>query len=261
MSELRTVLLTSIDIAAQPRVDFRAIEALAQSIASVGLLQPPVVIPTAGERFRLLVGERRVRAVKLLQDRQQWGETIPVLVLPSSDLAGELQANLSENTARLDLRPWEAGAGIAQLRKLGASMKTIAFALGKTVGWVTQHAAIADGMTPEARALLAQLPPDQTHVRRCLELARMLDEHGEPGAEKQIAWIRSGFAKGRPLSGTRGRYERTFERRRTIQRIALMRAAVLPQLRPEQRGAIEAALAFLESPGEITAFNQWERLT
>jgi ParB family chromosome partitioning protein len=50
----------------QPRsvFDEEALAELVDSIKEVGLLQPVVVRPTAKDRYELVMGERRLRAVK-----------------------------------------------------------------------------------------------------------------------------------------------------------------------------------------------------
>lgn len=85
----------------QPRTAFEpaALEALAGSIASAGLLQPLIVRPVTGGRYELVAGERRLRAAaKAGLDR------VPVVVRESPE-DERLQAALIENVVREDLNP------------------------------------------------------------------------------------------------------------------------------------------------------------
>lgn len=86
----------------QPRKGFRAeaLDELAASIKSSGILQP-IVARRRGERYEILVGERRWRAA-----RQAGLERVPVLIREASD-AEALELALVENLLREDLNPLE----------------------------------------------------------------------------------------------------------------------------------------------------------
>ena len=69
---LQSVSLSALEASgANPRRKFdrKAIEGLAASIRQDGLLQNLVVIKGKGNHFRIVSGERRYRALKLLQER------------------------------------------------------------------------------------------------------------------------------------------------------------------------------------------------
>jgi ParB family chromosome partitioning protein len=94
-----------------PRVVFDAdeLEELVGSIREVGLLQPIVVRPLGGERYELIMGERRWRA------SQQAGlSTIPAIVRETADDA-MLRDALLENLHRSQLNPLEEAAAYNQL--------------------------------------------------------------------------------------------------------------------------------------------------
>ncbi len=94
----------------QPRRAFdpQAIEELAASIRQVGLLQPILVEP-AGERYRIIAGERRFRA-----GMKAGLKTIPCLVKRLTNDERGLAA-LIENLQREDLNPMEAAGAVRQL--------------------------------------------------------------------------------------------------------------------------------------------------
>lgn len=95
----------------QPRTVFDE-DALAEMVASVrevGLLQPVVVRPLGNDRFELVMGERRWRAV-----RESGAETIPAIVRDTAE-HDLLRDALLENLHRAQLNPLEEAAAYQQL--------------------------------------------------------------------------------------------------------------------------------------------------
>jgi ParB family chromosome partitioning protein len=95
----------------QPRsvFDEEALDELTASVQEVGLLQPVVVRPIGGERFELVMGERRWRAA------QAAGLThIPAIVRRTED-HDLLRDALLENLHRAQLNPLEEAAAYQQL--------------------------------------------------------------------------------------------------------------------------------------------------
>jgi ParB/RepB/Spo0J family partition protein len=256
---LEHIPLESLDAGANPRKTFTQIESLADSIARLGLLHPPLV-ERVGNRWRLIAGERRTRAVRLLHSTGRWpGHTIPCLVLPlHADPSLVLAQSLAENTAREALRPWDVARSVADLQRLGMKVNTIATVLGRTRWWVTHHLAIARYVSPEAETLLAELPPEMTTLQRVYALCRLLDQHGEPDVERQKAMIRAQWRHATKRGVKPGGVP--LDRRRTEQRIAVLRAQLVPALPPAPRRAVEAVIAFLESPGSVGPFDRWDSL-
>src|SRR5919106_927026 len=113
----------------QPRSSFEpaALDALAGSISSAGLLQPLIVRPLDGGRFELVAGERRWRAA------QKAGlERIPAVIRTSPE-DERLQAALIENMVREDLNPVEeARACAALVDDLGISKEELARRVGRS---------------------------------------------------------------------------------------------------------------------------------
>jgi ParB family chromosome partitioning protein len=104
----------------QPRRVFDAdqLERLADSIRQHGVLQP-VVVQKVGERYQLLVGERRWRAT------QQAGlDTIPVVVA-DVDPSDRLELALIENVQRHDLNPIELAQAFSTLANAGKTQEDI----------------------------------------------------------------------------------------------------------------------------------------
>jgi ParB family chromosome partitioning protein len=104
----------------QPRRRFEA-DALAQlsdSIEQHGVLQP-VVVRRAGERFQLLVGERRWRAA-----RAAGLASIPAVVADVTD-RDRLEIALIENVQRRDLNPIELAHAFRSLLESGKTQDEI----------------------------------------------------------------------------------------------------------------------------------------
>ncbi|MBQ3723439.1 MAG: ParB/RepB/Spo0J family partition protein [Bacteroidales bacterium] len=95
----------------QPRVTFDpdALEELADSIRTLGLIQPITVRKTGDGRYQIISGERRFRACKLAGM-----DMIPAFILAASD-QGMLEMALVENVQRQDLDPIETALGYQRL--------------------------------------------------------------------------------------------------------------------------------------------------
>lgn len=119
----------------QVRVHFddAEIAALSQSIKEHGVLQPILVVQD-GDRYKVIAGERRLRAAKLAgQDR------IPARVLSTNDKATH-EIALRENLDRVDLHPIEEGEGYVSLLETQAysSHEAISKGFGKPKSRVTE---------------------------------------------------------------------------------------------------------------------------
>jgi ParB family chromosome partitioning protein len=94
------------------RMDEGALNELAASIKTQGIMQPVLVRPLSGNpggRYEIIAGERRFRAAQLAGL-----DEIPVLVRDVDDQAAAAMA-LIENIQREDLNPLEEAQGIARL--------------------------------------------------------------------------------------------------------------------------------------------------
>src|SRR6185437_2166604 len=118
----------------QPRKTFEqeSLSELAESIRSVGIIQPPVV-RTQDDGYMLISGERRWRAA-----RQLGWEKIDVIV--RDDLSA--RAQLVENIQRESLSDWEIYRVISGELDAGAKQVDLAAAFGKSKQWVEAYAAV-----------------------------------------------------------------------------------------------------------------------
>ena len=150
----------------QPRAQFdaAALEALAGSIGSVGVLQPLIVRPLDDGRYELVAGERRWRAA------QRAGiARIPAVVRTSPE-DERLQAALIENMVREDLNPVEeARACAALVDDLGISKEELARRVGRSRAAISNLIRLLDLPDPVLR-LLERGELTEGHGRAILQL-------------------------------------------------------------------------------------------
>jgi len=93
------------------RMDEGALNELADSIRSQGIMQPILVRPLPGEagQYEIIAGERRLRAAKIAGLKE-----VPVLVREVADEHAAVMA-LIENIQREDLNPLEEAQGVRRL--------------------------------------------------------------------------------------------------------------------------------------------------
>ena len=153
----------------QPRRVFKEgeLEELAASIRENGLLQPLVVRPAPGTvgRYELVVGERRLRAVKSLG----WAE-VAVLVRDASDETLLVLA-LVENLQREALNPLEEAEGYSALgEQYGMSQGDIAKAVGKDRSTVANLLRLLK-LPPSIRRFVEDESLSMGHARALLSVA------------------------------------------------------------------------------------------
>lgn len=152
----------------QPRKVFsdEELEELTSSIRENGLLQPLVVRPAPGttDRYELVVGERRFRAISKLG----W-EDVPVIVRDATDETLLVLA-LVENLQREALNPLEEAEGYVALSdKFELSHAAIAQAVGKDRSTVANMIRLLK-LPPSLRKLLEEGALSQGHARALLSL-------------------------------------------------------------------------------------------
>ncbi|MCP5299051.1 MAG: ParB/RepB/Spo0J family partition protein [Chromatiaceae bacterium] len=144
---------------ANPRklFDGAALEGLAASIRSDGLLQNLVVTPSKGKKkgFAIISGERRYRAMKLLEGRGELPEEFTVPVEVRSDLSkeGRLRLATVENLQRADLTPLEQTAALTKLVKGGVKLDEVAAQTGLSPATIKRRLAL-NGLCTDAKVAL-----------------------------------------------------------------------------------------------------------
>ena len=119
--------------------DDAEIEALAHSVKEHGVLQPILVVQD-GDRYKVIAGERRLRASKLAGL-----ERIPARVINSTDKAIH-EIALRENLDRVDLHPIEEGEGYVSL--LDAASYTSHDGIAKAFRVNQNHASLSALASP-----------------------------------------------------------------------------------------------------------------
>jgi len=189
MTQVMNIPLDMIDTAPQVRTKFpeASIAELAADIKAHGVLQP-LVVQQNGERFTLLIGERRLRAIRYL------GEAVaPAIVgTVSADMAKEVQ--LIENIQREDLNTKDLACAIEQLWKKHKSVSAVARRCNKSPSWVSKRLALAMNVGP----LSARLIEHNVKDVELLYTFNKLEKVDKPMAAQLIEEI---------LSGTAGRKE------------------------------------------------------
>ncbi|MDN6028694.1 MAG: nucleoid occlusion protein [Lactobacillus sp.] len=150
----------------QPRHTFSAaaIDELAQTIKTQGLLQPIVVRPVSGQ-YELIAGERRFRAVKQLG----W-EKIAAIVKPFSDAQAASLAVI-ENLQREDLNPIDEAQAYRRLMELNELTQTaLAQEIGKSQSYVANKLRLLK-LDPKVQSYLASRELSARHGRALLALS------------------------------------------------------------------------------------------
>ena len=136
----------------QPRKDPGDLDELAASIEAIGIQQPLLVRPNAGQdgAFILIAGERR-----LLAASRAGKPDIPCLVLADlDDPSQRLIVQLTENIQRQDLDMMEIARAVQTLiDELQMSKGELARLLGKSQSFVSKHLALLTANGPSKDAL------------------------------------------------------------------------------------------------------------
>lgn len=160
------------------REDMGDLEEFAADISRRGIKQPLTVRP-AGDEFRLVAGERRLRAARIAGLR--W---VPCLVDGDTEEAAT-EWMLSENEHRKDLSPIEKARGYQRLLARYGDQGRVAVAVNKGRQFVNEH------------LQLLELPPDMQHqvatgalaVRVALDFLRRTRDVGQETRQQVAAAI------------------------------------------------------------------------
>ncbi len=117
----------------QPREDFNQekLEELITSIKEKGVVQP-LLVRRAGDKYELIAGERRLRALKSL------GINKAPVILKDVDDVGAIELALIENIQREDLNPIEEAHAYKRLTdEFGFTQEKIAQTIGKDRSSIT----------------------------------------------------------------------------------------------------------------------------
>lgn len=169
------------------RTDFpqEGIEQLAESILRDGLMQPLLVMPTEyeGEAVtELVAGERRLRAIKLLQERDPsfMDKGIPCMVFEGG-LHEAKYLNALENIERENIDDVDQAAWVFSRCSEGVSQTDLAEHLHRSLSWVNVRVVFHE----RAVDLLKQAVRDRLiSFTKAYHLARNYSQ------EEQIKWVK-----------------------------------------------------------------------
>lgn len=144
---------------ANPRtsMDAAALEGLAASIKTDGLLQNLVVRPRRGKGYDIISGERRYRALRLLAERGDIpaDHPVPVDIRKRLSSADTLRLATIENIQREQLPPMDEAEAFAALLAGGASLEDVAAKAGVSGLTVKRRVALAS-LCDEVKALVRE---------------------------------------------------------------------------------------------------------
>ncbi len=166
-------------------VDEAALNELADSIRTHGLLLPVLARPVAPDRFEVVAGKRRYRAA------QRAGiETVRTEVRELTD-AQCIEIGIVENLQRRDVHPLEEAESFHALlhtEGLNYTIETAAAKVGKHPSFVAQRLKLVDLAPSIAEAFLA----DQIGVGHALEIAKLPQEQQQKAFDAAFRTVWNG---------------------------------------------------------------------
>ena len=150
----------------QPRQTFddESIAQLADSIRDQGVLQPLLVVPFSGGRYRIIAGERRYRAGRLAGL-----ETLPCIV-KDIDVVRQMEIALIENLQRKDLHYLEEAEGYEKLvNTFHLTQESMAGRVGKKQSTIANKLRLLK-LSPSVRNTLHESDLTERHARALLKL-------------------------------------------------------------------------------------------
>ena len=150
----------------QPRRDFdeEELQALSESIAAQGVIQPLTVREMPNGYYQIIAGERRWRAARMANISD-----VPVIVVEADDRKA-MELALIENLQRQDLNPVEEALGYQSLiEEYGLTQEEAASRVGKSRPAVANALRLL-GLCPEVLELLKTGALSAGHARAVLTL-------------------------------------------------------------------------------------------
>ncbi|RRD89235.1 ParB/RepB/Spo0J family partition protein [Conchiformibius steedae] len=176
----------------QPRLDFdeQELNALAESIKEMGLLQAITVRETERGEYQIIAGERRLQACKRLGKT-----TIDAVLMQVEDSELAILA-LAENVDRQDLSDFEIGKALREIEKLFPNKTRLAEAVGLNRSDMYRYFSF-EALPPVLWDKLTQRPrllsrTAMTQIRQTLEDLALPEAQSEAVLLKAWALLESG---------------------------------------------------------------------
>lgn len=165
----------------QPRQDFdeEELQALADSIAVHGIIQPLTVREMPNGYYQIIAGERRWRAARManLSD-------VPAVIIEADDKKA-MELALIENLQRQDLNPLEEALGYQTLmNEYGLTQEEAAGRVGKSRPAVANALRLL-GLCPEVQERVRKVELSAGHARAILQLKS--EKKQQEAAQKIVA--------------------------------------------------------------------------
>lgn len=174
----------------------KGVEELAENIQKNGLFQP-ITVYQEGDKFRLIVGQRRLLALKeLIKNGHSQFSNIKAIVLSEKPDEEESKIlSLSENIHRVELNREDIVKAIRYLyNHFNKSVKRVSETLGKPPNYIYDYLKI-DTAPQEVKEMYYKKEISKQDVKRIMELA--------PKNKEQMLNLAKEFAKLTPLERKR----------------------------------------------------------
>ena len=161
--------ISSIEVSPyQPRINFdeENLKSLIESIREQGVIQPILVRKSKKDKYELIAGERRLRAVKTLGHSK-----IPAILKTITDESAAIYA-LLENVQRENLNPIEEALGLEKLiRQFKFTQESLAKKTGKSRSHIANLIRLLS-LDKYVIDLLSQKKIDMGHARALITLSQ-----------------------------------------------------------------------------------------
>jgi ParB family chromosome partitioning protein len=188
----------------QPRREFdeASLRRLADSIGQHGVLQP-VVVRRAGNRYELIMGERRFRASQLANRK-----TLAAVIADVAP-ADRLELAIVENVQRQDLNPMELAHAYQRLADAGNTQSEIGQKVAMERSSVANHLRLLD----LSRAIQGDVEAGKLSMGHAKALLQVTDLEAREGLRVRILnqslAVRAAERAARDINGTSRRPSRT----------------------------------------------------
>lgn len=145
----------------------KGIEELGNSIREIGLQQPVVVSEKVGNRYELIIGQRRYLACQKIGEKR-----VPALITKVGDRTEGIIKSFSENIHRLDLDYRDKMRVATELLKTYKTIKKVAKSLGVSPPTVKRYL----GYAAVPKAIKKMVDEGRLHATTAIEIVQNVDD-------------------------------------------------------------------------------------
>jgi ParB family chromosome partitioning protein len=170
LKEIRLSLIDPPEWQPRKKFDQKKLNELKESIRLHGLLQPMIVEPIEGGRYRIIAGERRFRALSELET-----EFVQVRILDKLSDEKRIQIQITENLMREDITPLERSKAVFKLLE-----QTLKLDLDQQINTLMLYhremKRLDDQTVRTVRTVLESIGKNETTISRWLNLLKLPQE-------------------------------------------------------------------------------------